>query len=130
MQSLQSDAADSDGNVVWVQIISSAPGKQGHVESAEANQLNADRAAVPAYTILDPAGTIGRAYGAKTTPHMFVIKGDREIVYAGAIDSIRSARVSDIKNATNYVSEALASVAAGEPVEISSSKPYGCSVKY
>ena len=130
MQNLQSDAADSDGNVVWIQIISSAPGKQGYVEGAEADAINAARGAVPAYTILDPDGVIGHAYGAKTTPHMFVVKGAGDIAYAGAIDSIRSARVSDIATATNYVSAAMDSVAAGQPVAVASSAPYGCSVKY
>ncbi len=128
MQTLQGGASEND--VVWMQVISSAPGKQGHVEADMANQLNADRSAAPAYTILDPEGVIGRAYGAKTTPHMFVIEGNQNIAYAGAIDSIRSARVSDIEGATNYVSAALDAVAAGEPVEVASSTPYGCSVKY
>lgn len=127
MQTLQGDASDSD--VVWVQVISSAPGNQGHVSGAEAETLNTDRGAVPSYTILDPAGEIGRAYEAKTTPHMFVID-EGEIAYAGAIDSKRSARVSDIEGADNYVTAALASVAAGEPVEVAASAPYGCSVKY
>jgi len=130
MQGLQSDAADSDGNVVWISVISSAPGKQGYVDGTEANVINAARGAVPAYTILDPDGVIGHAYGAKTTPHMFVIKGDGDLAYAGAIDSIRSARISDIATATNYVAAALDSVATGEPVAVSSSAPYGCSVKY
>ena len=80
--------------------------------------------------ILDPSGDIGRLYDAKTTPHMFVIKADQEIAYAGAIDSIRSARVEDIETADNYVRDALAAVEAGEPVEVASSTPYGCSVKY
>ncbi len=130
MQGLQSDAAASDGNVVWVQIISSAPGKQGHIDGAEAEAINAARGAVPAYTVLDPDGTIGHAYGAKTTPHMFVINGDGGLAYAGAIDSIGSTRVSDIATATNYVSAALDALAAGNPVAIARSAPYGCSVKY
>lgn len=128
MQTLQSDAAADD--VVWLSVISSAPGKQGYVDGAGAEAINADRGASPAYTILDPEGDIGRAYGAKTTPHMFVIKGDSEIAYAGAIDSIRSAKVDDIAVATNYVTAALDSVAAGEPVDVASAAPYGCSVKY
>ncbi|MDJ0922801.1 MAG: redoxin family protein [Henriciella sp.] len=127
-QTMQSDASEDD--IVWLSVISSAPGKQGYVDGAGAEAINAGRGAAPAYTILDPAGDIGRAYGAKTTPHMFVIKGDGEIAYAGAIDSIRSAKVDDIAEATNYVTAALDSVAAGEPVEIASTAPYGCSVKY
>lgn len=128
MQTLQVDAASDD--VVWVQIISSAPGKQGHVDAATADQLNADRGASPTHTILDEDGTIGRAYGAKTTPHMFVITPETNIAYAGAIDSKRSTKVADIAGATNYVTAALNAVAAGEPVEVTSAKPYGCSVKY
>lgn len=128
MQTLQTGAATDD--VVWISVISSAPGKQGHVDGPTADQINADRGGAPAYTILDPDGVIGRAYAAKTTPHMFVIKPDSEIAYAGAIDSIRSARVSDIDKATNYVSAALDAVAAGEAVAVANSAPYGCSVKY
>ncbi|MEM9938168.1 MAG: redoxin family protein [Pseudomonadota bacterium] len=127
-QAMQSDAAEDD--VVWLSVISSAPGKQGHTDGAGAEAINAARGAAPTYTIMDPAGDIGRAYSAKTTPHMFVIKGDGEIAYAGAIDSIRSSKVDDIAEATNYVTAALESVAAGEPVEIDSTAPYGCSVKY
>ncbi|WP_084398636.1 redoxin domain-containing protein [Henriciella aquimarina] len=128
MQSLQ-DEAEAD-EVVWLQIISSAPGKQGHVSGEKADAINAGRDATPDHVILDPSGDIGRLYDAKTTPHMFVIKGDQQIAYAGAIDSIRSARVEDIDRADNYVRAALDAVEAGEPVEVASSKPYGCSVKY
>ncbi len=128
MQTLQDDATADD--VVWIQIISSAPGKQGYVDGPGADQLNAERGAEPAYTILDPDGTIGRAYAAKTTPHMFVITDQQNIAYAGAIDSIRSAKVDDIAVATNYVTAALDAVAAGNPVEVTSAAPYGCSVKY
>lgn len=129
MQTLQSEDAGPE-DVVWLQIISSAPGKQGHVSGDEANAINEGRGAAPDHVILDPSGDIGRLYDAKTTPHMFVIKGDQEIAYAGAIDSIRSARVEDIGAADNYVRDALAAVEAGQPVEIASSTPYGCSVKY
>ncbi|WP_300395724.1 redoxin family protein [Henriciella sp.] len=129
MQSLQVDDAAGD-DVVWLQIISSAPGKQGHVSGDEAEAINEGRDAAPDHVILDPSGDIGRLYDAKTTPHMFVIRGDQQVAYAGAIDSIRSARVEDIAKADNYVREALAAVEASEPVEVASSKPYGCSVKY
>ncbi len=128
MQTLQGETAEDD--VVWLQIISSAPGKQGHVDGAGADAINAGRGASPTHVILDPEGEIGRLYEAKTTPHMFVIEPDSEIAYAGAIDSIRSARVEDIETAENYVRAALTALEAGEPVEVASSKPYGCSVKY
>lgn len=130
MQSLQADAADSDGNVVWLSVVSSAPGKQGHVDGAAANALTTSRGAAPAHVLLDETGEIGRLYDAKTTPHMFVITADGTIAYEGAIDSKASAKVADIPDATNYVSAALNSVAKGEPVETASTKPYGCSVKY
>lgn len=129
MQTLQTeDAAGED--VVWLQIISSKPGSQGHVSGEEAEAINEGRGGEPDHVILDPSGDIGRLYSAKTTPHMFVIKGDQQIAYAGAIDSIRSAKVEDIEDADNYVRSALDAVEAGEPVEVASSTPYGCSVKY
>ena len=128
MQTLQSDA--TAGDTVWIQVISSAPGKQGYLEADAALAKNAERAAAPSYTILDPSGDIGRAYDAKTTPHMYVIEGNGDLAYQGAIDSIRSARVSDIGKATNYVTAALTAVAAGGAPDVPSAKPYGCSVKY
>ncbi|MEL6856907.1 MAG: redoxin family protein [Pseudomonadota bacterium] len=128
MQTLQSDAQGDD--VVWIQVISSAPGKQGHLEADAANAKNTERGAAPAYTILDPEGSLGRAYDAKTTPHMYVIDGAGLLAYQGAIDSKRSAKVSDIENSTNYVTAALTAVAAGATPEVTSSAPYGCSVKY
>ena len=128
MQSMQMDAAS--GDTVWIQVISSAPGKQGYLEADAALAKNAERLAAPSYTILDPSGDIGRSYDAKTTPHMYVIKADGELAYEGAIDSIRSAKVSDIGIADNYVTAALTAVAAGGSPDITSAKPYGCSVKY
>jgi hypothetical protein len=94
------------------------------------NQWSEEHDAAPAHVLLDPDGTLGRLYQAKTTPHMFVIGPQGQVAYQGAIDSVASANVADIATATNYVREALTSLAAGEPVAVSSSKPYGCSVKY
>jgi len=128
MQTLQADATADD--VVWLSVISSAPGKQGHVDGAAANELTTSRGAAPSHVILDETGEIGKLYDAKTTPHMFVITADGEVAYEGAIDSKKSANPADIEGATNYVTAALDSVAAGEPVETASTKPYGCSVKY
>ena len=128
MQGLQTDASESD--VVWLSIISSAPGKQGHRTGAEILDMNEGRGATPEHVIIDESGDIGRLYKAKTTPHMFLITEDGMVAYQGAIDDTPSARVSDIETATNYVSAAMQRVAAGEPVEVASSKPYGCSVKY
>lgn len=128
MQGLQTGAAEDD--VVWISVISSAPGKQGHVDGAGANELTTSRGAAPAHVILDESGDIGRAYDAKTTPHMFVIKDDQSLAYMGAIDSNSSANPDDIDEATNYVTAALDAVASGADVETTSTKPYGCSVKY
>ncbi len=128
MQS-QQKAATAQG-VVWLQVISSAPGQQGHVDGATAQKLNADRGAAPTATLLDPTGELGRLYGAQTTPHLFVIKGDGSLAYKGGIDSIASANKDDIAKAEAYVTEALAAVAAGKKVEKASTRPYGCSVKY
>lgn len=128
MQNLQADAADDE--IIWMQVISSAPGKQGYTDGAGAIALNTARGSAPAYTIMDPTGVIGRAYGAKTTPHMYVINGDRELVYSGAIDSVRSAKVEDIEGATNFVTAALDAIEAGEAPAVKYHKEYGCSVKY
>ena len=128
MQTLQQQAAADD--VVWISVISSAPGKQGYADAARASELTASRGAAPAHVVLDAEGTIGKLYGAKTTPHMFVITPEGELAYEGAIDSIASAKVSDIAAATNYVTAALGELAAGEPVATPVTKPYGCSVKY
>ena len=128
MQSMQSGATEDD--IVWIQVISSAPGKQGYLEADGALAKNSERTSAPSYTILDPSGDLGRAYGAKTTPHMYVIDGAGTLAYQGAIDSIRSAKVSDIAVATNYVTAALTAVASGATPDVASATPYGCSVKY
>lgn len=128
MQTLQKTAAGDD--IVWISVISSAPGEQGHSDAARANGLTESRGAAPAHVILDEEGTIGRLYGAKTTPHMFVITPDGALAYDGAIDSKATAKVADIATATNYVTAALADIEAGNPVATPVSKPYGCAVKY
>lgn len=125
----QQKAATAQG-VVWLQVISSAPGQQGFVDGATAQKLNADRGAAPTATLLDPKGDLGRLYGAQTTPHLYVIKGDGTLAYKGGIDSIASADPADIAKAEPYVTEALAAVAASRQVEKASTRPYGCSVKY
>lgn len=128
MQTLQSGA--TDGDVVWIQVISSAPGKQGHLDAPGAIAKNAERQSAPSYTVLDPSGDLGRSFDAKTTPHMYVINGAGTLAYQGAIDSIRSAKIGDIAVATNYVTAALTAVADGQAPAITNSAPYGCSVKY
>jgi predicted small secreted protein len=116
--------------VVWLQVLSSAPGKQGHVDGATAQKLNADRGAKPAQVILDPEGIIAKQYGAQTTPHLYVIDPKGTLVYKGGIDSIATKNKDDIPKAEQYVKTALASIAAGKPIANPSTKPYGCSVKY
>ena len=116
--------------IVWLQVISSAPGKQGYVDGATAIKINADRGAAPTNTILDPEGTIGKLYGAQTSPHLFIINPAGVLVYKGGIDSIASSDPADITKAENYVRVALADLAAGKKIAQSSTKPYGCSIKY
>lgn len=128
MQALQKRAAAED--IVWIQVISSAEGKQGYADAARALELNAERGAVPAYVLLDEDGSMGKAYAAKTTPHMFIIDGSGTVRYNGAIDTIPTANPDDIKRADNYVTTALSQLAAGGEVVTKVSKPYGCSVKY
>jgi len=122
-------AAVADG-VVWLSINSGRPGAQGDFDAAKVAEWMKRTGASPTAYFRDQDGKVGRLYAAKTTPHMFVITAEGTLVYDGAIDSIRSAKVEDLAKATNYVKAALASVKAGTPVEKTSSQPYGCSVKY
>ena len=128
MQTLQKEAAAM--TVVWLQVISSAPGAQGNVDGAPAFKLNSERGAAPTDTILDPDGKIGKLYGAQTTPHMFIIDPKGVLVYKGGIDSIASARTADIPKAVNYVRESLKAVSTGAPVPNAVTRPYGCNVHY
>ncbi|MCK7593518.1 redoxin family protein [Pseudomarimonas salicorniae] len=126
--SQQREAVDDD--VVWLVLNSSAPGKQGHVDGATANRIQANWKAAQTHYLFDTDGSVGRAYAAKTTPHMYIIDPEGVLRYAGAIDSIPSADTGDIPEATQYVPQALAELAAGKPVSLSTSQPYGCSIKY
>lgn len=128
MQTLQKEATDK--GAVWLSVISSAPGKQGHVDGKAANALTASRKAHPSQVLLDPSGELGQLYDAKTTPHMFIINPEGKLIYAGGIDSIASADEEDIAKAKPYVRVALTEAMAGKPVTEAVTKPYGCSVKY
>jgi peroxiredoxin len=128
MQALQKEATGQ--GVVWLTIISSAPGTQGHVSAAQADQLTASRKASPTAVLLDPTGTVGKAYGATNTPHMYVIDKAGVLQYAGAIDDRPTTRRGDVQGAQNYVREALQAVAAGQPVKTPVTRAYGCTVKY
>lgn len=125
---LQKDAVARD--IVWLQVISSAPGKQGYIDGETARKINAERGATPTNTVFDPDGNIGKLYAATNTPQFFIINPEGVLVYKGGIDNIPSADIEDIAKAENYVSAALAELAAGKPVTQSSTKPYGCTVKY
>jgi peroxiredoxin len=116
--------------VVWLSIVSSAPGKQGHVTRAEAKELVQEKNAVPTRFLLDPKGTVGKAYGAKTTPHMFVVDPKGILVYNGAIDDKPSTKREDVATAKNYLAAALDASMSGGNVAIAATQPYGCSVKY
>ncbi len=128
MQALQQDMTDR--GVVWLSVISSRPGSQGYVEAAEANELTASRDAHPTAVLFDPAGDVGRAYGATATPHMYVIQPDGLLAYMGAIDDKPSSRASSLDGAHNYVRAAMADLDAGRPVADPQTTAYGCSVKY
>ena len=128
MQAQQREAAEQD--VAWLSIISSAPGKQGHVSGSEAMRIAAEHEAAPTHILLDADGQVGRSYGAKTTPHMYVIDPQGDLIYMGGIDSIPSADSADVAKATQYVRVALNEALAGKPVSESNTRPYGCSVKY
>ncbi len=128
MQALQKDAIAA--GYTWLSVISSAPGKQGHVSPEQADKLTESRGAAPTAVLLDPEGSIGKAYGARTTPHMFVIDEQGTLVYMGGIDDRPSTRLADIEGAQNYVRLAMADLAAGKPVADAVTRPYGCSVKY
>jgi len=116
--------------VVWLVINSSAPGKQGNVTPEQARGIQADWDASQTAYLFDTDGAVGRAYGAKTTPHMYIIDADGVLRYNGAIDSIPSANIADLENAEQYVELALAELAAGKPINRPLTQPYGCSVKY
>ena len=128
MQALQQEAGQQ--GIVWWSVISSAPGKQGHVTPQEANELTRSRKAAPSAVLLDPQGTIGQLYGARTTPHMYIIDPQGRLVYMGAIDDKPSTNPADVATANNYVRTALKAAQQGQSVEPAVTQPYGCSVKY
>ena len=128
MQTQQREAAAK--GVVWLTSASSATGEEGYVTAQQANELTKRRDAAPAAVLLDPQSKIARAYGATVTPHMYIIDANGTLVYKGGIDSIPSADIADIAKAKQYVRVGLDEVLAGKPVSNSSTRPYGCSLKY
>jgi peroxiredoxin len=128
MQQLQKEYTAK--GVVWLTVDSSAPGEQGNYPAETLNQISNKVGAVRTALLLDPDGNVGHAYGAKTTPDMYIIDSKGSLVYRGAIDNKRSTNEADVKTATNYVRQALDAVLAGKSVPVSATQPYGCTVKY
>jgi len=116
--------------VVWLVINSAADGKQGHVDATAANGFVAQYHGKPTAYLFDSDGNVGHLYGAKTTPHLFVIDEKGVLRYNGGIDSIASTDKDDLSKATQFVPQAIGEIKSGKPVTVSTSEPYGCSVKY
>jgi peroxiredoxin len=128
MQGLQKEFTAK--NVVWLSISSTAPGATDYLPPAQLAAKYREWGAAPTAMLMDDAGTIGRAYGARTTPHMYIVDPQGTLVYAGGIDDKRSANPADIPSAKNFVRVALNELLAGKPVSTPTSAPYGCSIKY
>jgi hypothetical protein len=126
----KTQAAAKKGGVVWLSINSSAPGKQGNLDAPSAKAAFDAQKAQPTAYLLDPNGVVGKGYGAKTTPHMYIVNSKGTLVYAGAIDDKPTPDPADIEGARNHVLAALSEIKAGKPVSVPISKPYGCNVKY
>jgi len=130
MQEIQKTARND--NAVWISIISSAPGTQGYVSKEKANELTKQRKAFPSNILLDLKGTVGRRYGAKTTPHMYLIDKEGFLRYQGAIDDAggRGFASKDLSKATNFVKKGLEEIKRNVSISSNTTKPYGCSIKY
>ena len=119
-----------DQGLVWLSINSTEKASSDYLESAKLAAWLTERKGVATAVLMDEEGTTGRAYNAMTTPHLYIVDPQGLLVYAGAIDSIPSARVADIDKAINHVKMALADIAAGKPVATPMSRAYGCGIKY
>ena len=128
MQELQKQYSSMD--VVWIAVNSTSDKHGDYRTAAESKDDASENATAATHIVLDPSGEIGTAYGAKTTPHMFIIDPQGKLIYAGAADSIKSTDVKDIQQATNYIELALSESMAGKDVSMPETKPYGCSIKY
>jgi peroxiredoxin len=128
MQKLQREYTKK--GVVWLTICSSAKGKQGYFSAKEIGEYSKKHKAMHTAYLVDSEGTVGRMYGAKTTPHMYVINPKGVLIYTGGIDDKRSTKTADVKGAMNYVSTSLDEAMRGKPVTVKSAAPYGCAVKY
>lgn len=128
MPATQKDAAGK--NVVWLAVNSTEKASGDYLEPAKLTSWLKERQSAPTAILMDEEGTAGRAYGARTTPHMYIVNPQGQLIYAGGIDSIASAKADDIPRATNYVKNGLAEALAGKPLTASTTRPYGCSIKY
>jgi len=128
MQRLQREWTGT--GIIWLTVISSAPGEQGYVTAPEENAYLQEVKAAPTAVLLDPSGAVGHLYHAKTTPHMFIVNSQGTLIYNGAIDDRPTTDLSDINGAKNYVSASLQEATSGKPVSNPTTRPYGCSVKY
>ncbi len=128
MQTLQKEAGAK--GVVWLAINSTDNAHPDYLAPAQLGRWMQQQQAAPSATLLDEDGSVGKTYGARTTPHMYIVNPQGTLIYAGGIDSIASARQDDIKTATNYVRVGLNEALAGKPLTTPTSRPYGCSVKY
>ena len=128
MPGLQKEYTAKD--VVWLAVVSSAPGKQGYYEPDAMNRQNEEMGGAQTAILLDPEGDVGKMYGAKTTPHMYIVNPEGTLIYKGGIDDKPRASDAKTKDANNYVRAALDEAMSGKAVTIDTSRPYGCSVKY
>ena len=128
MQGTQQDALAK--NVVWLAINSTGTDHPDYLKPADLAKWMKDKKAPATHTLMDEDGKIGKAYGARTTPHMYIVDGKGVLVYAGGIDSLPTASASDIPKATNYIKVSLGEMAGGKALSNSVTRPYGCSVKY
>ena len=122
--------AATDKGVVWLAINSTERAATDYLKPDALDAWMKSQKAAPTAVLMDEDGLIGQVYGARTTPHIFIIDPKGTLVYAGGIDSIASARVDDIKTATNYVNQALGEAFGGRPISAATTRPYGCSIKY
>ncbi len=128
MQGLQREYTAK--GVVWISVISSAPGKDGYGSAADIDQQMMEKKASPSFVVRDTAGVLGRMYGARNTPQLFAIDPEGVLRYAGAIDDKPTSKAKDVKTAQNYLKAALDAGLSGQPIAIATTQPYGCDVKY
>ncbi|CAN7590524.1 thioredoxin family protein [Acidovorax sp. LjRoot129] len=128
MPATQKDAASK--NVVWLAVNSTEKASSDYLEPAKLTAWLTERKAAPTAVLMDEEGTVGKSYGARTTPHLYIVNPQGQLIYAGGIDSIPSARPADIEKATNYVKVGLSEALAGKPISAATTQPYGCSIKY